>query len=130
MPNQLLRFGTTPTMPSTTNYKRGDVVLVPFPFTDLSSAKQRPALIISSDVLNSTREDLLLAAVTSQIGSTIASDEFLIPHSDLAACGLPKPSIIKLAKIVSLHRSLVVKRIGGMPITTMTEVMRRIRELL
>ena len=67
-------------MPSTTNYKRGDVVLVPFPFTDLRSAKQRPALVISPDTLNSVRDDLLLAGITSQIPATRAADEFLIPH--------------------------------------------------
>ena len=54
-------------MPSTTHYKRGDVVLVPFPFTDLSSAKHRPALVISADALNSMRDDVLVAAITSQV---------------------------------------------------------------
>ncbi len=53
-------------MPSTTSYKRGDVVLVPFPFTDLSTTKQRPALVVSSDQFNATRNDVLVAAITSQ----------------------------------------------------------------
>ena len=117
-------------MPSTTNYKRGDVVLVPFPFTDLSTAKQRPALIISSDRYNSEREDLLLAAISSQVKSPVPWDEFLIPQSDLVASGLPKSSIVKLAKMVSLHQSLVVKRIGSMPNSTLAEIMRLIRESL
>ena len=75
-------------MPSTTSYKLVDVVLVPFPFTDLSSAKQRPALVISADAFNSTREDVLVAAITSQIPATLAADEFMIPAGELAACGL------------------------------------------
>jgi len=45
-------------MPSTTRYRRGDIVLVSFPFTDLSSSKRRPALVISPDAFNKQGEDL------------------------------------------------------------------------
>jgi mRNA interferase MazF len=48
-------------MPSTTIYKQGDIVLVSFPFTDLTSAKKRPALVISPDSFNAVTEDLMLA---------------------------------------------------------------------
>lgn len=116
-------------MPSTTTYKRGDVVLVPFPFTDLSSTKQRPALVVSADVLNVTREDVLVAAITSQVPAQLAADEFMIPAGELAACGLPKPSILRLSKLVALHRQLVVKRIGALPAATLTQVMARLRQL-
>src|SRR5438876_9584005 len=98
-------------MPSTTSYKRGDVVLVPFPFTDLSSAKQRPALVISADAFNAVRDDVLVAAITSQVPTNLAADEFMIPAGELAACGLPKASILRLNKLVALHRQLVIKRI-------------------
>ena len=117
-------------MPSTTHYKRGDVVLVPFPFTDLRAAKQRPALVISPDQFNSSRDDLLVVAITSQIPATLAADEFLIPPNDLAACGLPKPSLIKLLKLVTLHRLLVVRRIGFLPEPALGQVSARIREQL
>ena len=116
-------------MPSTTSYKRGDVVFVPFPFTDLSSAKQRPALVVSADVFNSTRDDVLVAAITSQIPAQLAVDEFMIPAGELAACGLPKPSILKLSKLVALHRQLVIKRVGVLPATTLTQVMSQLRQL-
>jgi mRNA interferase MazF len=53
-------------MPSTTRYKRGDIVLVSFPFTDLSSSKRRPALVVSPDSFNEAMQDLVLAAITSQ----------------------------------------------------------------
>lgn len=116
-------------MPSTTSYKRGDVVLVPFPFTDLSSAKQRPALVVSADALNATREDVLVAAITSHVPVSLAADEVAIPPDELAACGLPKPSILKLTKLAALHRQLVIKRIGALPAPTLANVLRRIRQL-
>jgi|SRR2546430_2662723 len=116
-------------MPSTTTYKRGDVVLVPFPFTDLSSAKQRPALVVSADSLNSTRDDLLVAGITSQIPPTLAADEFLISANDMKATGLPKKSIVRLSKLVSLHRQLIVKRIGTLPPEPLGQLLARLRQL-
>jgi hypothetical protein len=58
--------GTTRPMPSTTNYKRGDIVLVSFPFTDLSSSKRRPALVVSPDEFNGIGQEVVLVAITSQ----------------------------------------------------------------
>lgn len=116
-------------MPSTTNFNRGDVVLVPFPFTNLSRAKQRPALVISPDALNAARDDVLIVAITSRVPATLAADEFLIPADDLAACGLPKPSVLKLTKLVSLHRQLVLKRIGTLPPASMDMVTSQFRQL-
>lgn len=54
-------------MPSTTRYKRGDIVLVSFPFTDLSSSKRRPALVVSPDPFNERGQDLVVVAITSQM---------------------------------------------------------------
>src|SRR2546426_273556 len=116
-------------MPSTTSYKRGDVVLVPFPFTDLTGAKQRPALVVSADVFNSTRDDVLVVAITSQVPAKVAADELIIPASELAACGLPKASIPKLTKLVTLHRQLVIKRVGTLPAATLAQVLVQLRQL-
>jgi mRNA interferase MazF len=116
-------------MPSTTNFKRGDVILVPFPFTDLSSAKQRPALVVSSDDLNARSDDVLVTAITSQIPARLTTEEFMIPSGDLVACGLPKPSVVRLAKLAALHRQLVIKRIGVMPKPVLERIMAQIRQL-
>ena len=53
----------------------------------------------------------------------------MIPAGELAACGLPKPSILRLSKIVALHRQLVVKRIGVLPAPTLAQVMAQLRQL-
>ena len=83
-------------MPSTTRYKRGDIVLVPFPFTDLSSSKRRPALVTSPDAFNDQMQDLVAAAITSQLA---ADHAITIEESDCVDGALPKISVVKLAKV-------------------------------
>lgn len=116
-------------MPFMTSYSRGDVVLVPFPFTDLSGSKQRPASVVSPDSLNATRPDVLLAAITSQIPTTLATDEIAIPTAGLVAAGLPKSSIIRTSKLVSIHQGLIRKRIGSVPPPTLHRVLLQIQGL-
>jgi len=62
------------------SYDFGDVVLVPFPFTDQSASKKRPAVIVSSAAYNAARLDLILMAITSQVRATTAFGEVLIPE--------------------------------------------------
>jgi len=59
-------------------YEFGDVVLVPFPFTNLTTSKQRPAVIISSADYASARPDIVLMAITSQIRSPIGFADTLV----------------------------------------------------
>jgi mRNA interferase MazF len=54
-------------MPTTITYELGDVVLVPFPFTDQSAHKRRPAVIVSSAAYNTARPDVIILAITSQV---------------------------------------------------------------
>ena len=117
-------------MPATTSYRRGDAVLVPFPFSDLTGTKQRPASVISADAFNSSRDDVLVAAITSQVPVSFKPDESLISKAGLTACGLPKPSTVRLLKLVSPHQHLAVKRIGQMPEPEMGQILQQIRKLL
>ena len=54
-------------MPNTTACSFGDVVLVPFPFTNQTGSKKRPAVVVSSDVYNGRGRDLIVMAVTRRI---------------------------------------------------------------
>jgi len=47
-----------------TDYSFGDIILVPFPFTDQSDVKKRPAVIASSDLYNQKRPDIIIMAIT------------------------------------------------------------------
>ena len=51
------------------SYSFGDIVLVPFPFTDQTSSKKRPAVIISSSSYHQRKQDLIIMAITSQLAS-------------------------------------------------------------
>lgn len=92
-----------------TRFEFGDVVLVPFPFTDQSTTKKRPAVIISSHAYNTGRPDLIIMAVTSQIKSTAILGEVIV--QDWQAAGLLKPSAIKPV-IATLEMSLVIRTMG------------------
>jgi len=86
-------------------------------------------LVVSSDALNALSDDVLVVAITSQIPAKLTAGEFTIPPGDLAACGLPKPSLVRLAKLAALHRQLVIKRIGSMPAPVLSQILARIRQL-
>lgn len=86
----------------------GDVVLVPFPFSDQSATKQRPAVVISSEAYHREHADVLLIAITSQPRPT-ATTEVAVTHWQEA--GLLKPSVIKAA-ITTIEHRLVIKRLG------------------
>jgi mRNA interferase MazF len=76
-----------------TSYNFGDIVLVPFPFTDQTGKKKRPAVVVSSAIYNTTRLDLILMAITSQIKTAPIVGEVAVAEWQTA--GLLKASVIK-----------------------------------
>ncbi len=92
-----------------TSFEFGDIVLVPFPFTDQSQAKKRPAVVISSQAYNSERPDLIIMAVTSQFKPASMIGEVIV--QDWQAAGLLKPSAIKPV-ITTIEKPLVIRTMG------------------
>jgi mRNA interferase MazF len=97
------------TMPSMTAYNFGDVILVPFPFTDQAGAKQRPAVVVSSIRYNTERPDLILMAITSQVRTPATFGEVIVQHWQAAK--LLKLSAIKPV-FTTLDKRLVRKSLG------------------
>lgn len=90
-------------------YRRGDVVLIPFPYTDLTATKTRPAVIVSSTTYQSIRSELLLAYVSSQVSqATPPIDHLLVNWED---AGLLKPSFVR-PKVAAIEPQLIVYQIG------------------
>lgn len=96
-------------MPPTTRYSFGDIVLVPFPFTDQSAAKKRPAVIVSSNAYHYARPDLVIMAVTSQVRPSSSFGEVMV--QGWQAAGLLKPSAIEPV-ITTIDASLVMRALG------------------
>ena len=90
-------------------YEFGDVVLVPFPFTNLTTSKQRPAVIVSSVDYASARPDVVLMAITSQIRSPTGFADTLV--IDWQSANLLKPSVVKPV-FATLEQAIVIKRLG------------------
>jgi len=98
-------------MPNMTTYNFGDIILVPFPFTDQSTSKKRPAVVISSNAYNNDRPDLILMAVTSQMRHLGNPEEAEV--KDWQEAGLLKPSLIKPI-LATIEKTLVLKKLGSL----------------
>jgi mRNA interferase MazF len=96
-------------MPPTTNFKFGDVVLAPFPFTDQTATKQRPAVVVSSDRYNASRPDLMLMPITSQVAASPVFGEVTVVEWQKA--GLLSYSVIKPI-LTTTEKRLVIKKLG------------------
>ena len=92
--------------------QRGDVVLVTFPFTDLSGSKKRPAVVLQTETAQSS--DLILAFISSVIPKSPGKAELVLLPSqrDFITTGLKVPSVIRLDKLATLDRRLVVRKLG------------------
>lgn len=110
-----------------TTYERGDVVLVPFPFSDLSRTKRRPALVISSDAYNRVSNDIVIAQITSNVNAPPLPGDHRV-HS-WAKAGLLAPSLVR-SRLTTVHASLPTRVLGRMPEDDIRSIDRAIASAL
>jgi len=91
--------------------KRGDVVLVQFPFTDLTTVKVRPALIVSADPQGI---DVTLAFISSVLPLAEGPFDIVLKpeHKDFGPTGLNRPSVFRMSKLATLESSKIRRRLG------------------
>jgi mRNA interferase MazF len=105
-------------------FEAGDVIIVPFPFTDRATTKRRPALVLSSAAFNADTGHVIAAMITSAKQSAWASD---VAITDLSAAGLSVPCVVRM-KLFTLEVGLVVRksgRLGGVDAAQVREVLER-----
>lgn len=89
-------------------FDKWDIVVVPFPFTDIAQAKFRPALVLSQKAFNSKTEHTVFAMITTGAKTTWFND---VKINDLKKCGLEASSVIRY-KIFTLDNRLIKNKIG------------------
>jgi mRNA interferase MazF len=102
----------------------GDVVVVPFPFSDLTQTKRRPALVVAA----LSGEDLILCQITSQ---TVMDDYAVsIAAEDFSSGGLKQSSNIRPNRIFTASQNIVAYRVGVILPSKLSEVIDKIIEIL
>ena len=94
-----------------TSCKRGDIVLVSFVFADEKGVKKRPALVLSSEPYQSGRQEVIVAAITSNVDRMLVGDYKI---KDWERCDLPMPSVIT-GIIRTIKQNMIVRALGTLP---------------
>jgi len=113
-------------MQLTTEYSRGDTVLVNFVFSDETGARQRPAVIVSSDAYHQGRQEIIIAAVTSRTDRILIGDHII---KDWEGAGLLFPSVVT-AIIRTIKQGMVTRKLGIMPKADMEAINDNLRVVL
>jgi mRNA interferase MazF len=110
-------------------FRSGEIVHAAFPFTDLSSNKRRPCLILAQ---SNSPDDFFVAFITS--APTVSGSRCAVAvnatHSDWAKTGLKRPSFVRVDKLTTLHVSVISGAIGVLPEDLMRSVRQKLRLLL
>ena len=116
----MMKTGTMP--------KQGDILLIPIPFTDLSSQKRRPVIVVSNDQYNRKTSDIIVVAMTSN--PQVTEYSLSITSSDLVEGALNRPGKIRVDKIYALSQTIVAKTFGQVDDKTLNRIRRRLVNLV
>ena len=105
---------------------KGKIVLVPFPFTDLTAAKLRPALVIYEG-----EKDVVLSFISSKIPLNSSNVDIILrkSHSGFKKSGLKLESVIKLDKIATVLKDLIIGELGELDGEIRSEVNQKLRNI-
>lgn len=107
--------------------RKKDIILVPFPFSDQSGSKRRPALLVNHDKFNKNSDDVIICAITSNIDN----DHYTVfIKSEDWKDGLYSESCVKAANILTIDKSIVIKKIGRLGTERFKETIQKICEVI
>ncbi len=105
-------------------FTKGDVIVLPFPYSDLSQAKRRPAIVVGL----SSGGDIILCQITSK--AVTDGDAIPLNHADFVSGALSKPSNIRPNKLFTADSQTVLYRVGKVKQLLLDDVIRKTVEIL
>lgn len=108
-----------------TTYYQGDIVLVPFPFSDQTNSKNRPAIVVSNSTVNKT-SDVILAQISSEIRNDAFS--FLLTENDLTD-SLMTVSEVRCHKLFITDKRIIKRRISSLKTNTSHALFTKIKSM-
>ena len=106
-------------------YEQKDIVLVPFPYSNLTFFKQRPALIISNEKINKT-QDRICCLITTKA----SKDALLMTENSFENQSLPFRSFVKPQRIFTIHESIIIKKLCTINDKFYNKVLKKINEYI
>jgi len=106
-----------------TKYRPGDVVLIPYPFSDLSGVKQRPALILVS--IESQNEAVCLMLTSQRKGG---SYEYVVKK--WKESGLYSPTVARISRLFTVDHKIIITKIGRLNNEEFLEILAKVQNML
>jgi len=104
-------------------FAQGDVLVLPFPYSDRLAEKRRPAVVVSKPALERAHGVVWVAMITSGRGAARADDVVI---GDLARAGLPAPSVVRPVKIATVEPARVLRVAGALTASELASVLRAV----
>ena len=107
---------------SKTNYQQGDIVLIPYPYDDLSATKKRPVVIVSKNSLNCD------AFIVAKITSVLRGDAESFPLENISLdVPMSRPSEVRINQLFTAHKSLVIKKLSHLETLALGQLSEKIK---
>ena len=110
----------------TTAYKRGDIVLVDFVFSEETRSKRRPVLLLSSDRYMEGRQEVVVSAITSNTGRILVGDHLM---ADWEEAGLLFPSVVT-GILRTIKQSMIDRKMGEVSQGDLAEIESNLSQIL
>ena len=109
---------------------KGKIVLVQFPFDDLSDLKVRPAYCLTNAI--GDYKHVIFSLITSRIPTLLLDTDLIIDltHPDFHLSGLRQPSTIRLDHLITLRKSMIRRELGSLSLTTQQKIAEIIANLI